>query len=270
MATVNSEIKRIIREKEAGIRSGTEAMLGILKELQAQVLSELGQAAIGSWDMYSQKQLLQAIETQIEVFTAKAQASAGDLLDKAWDMGQTLAATPLELAGLYTGFHISASSVEAMALKEFTANITKDLFGNAWTKIRGEITLGILGSKTPQQVAEAIGRSLKGKSIFSSIAERAEVITKTEMGRAFSMATQLRLKEAAKHVEGLEKQWLHAGHPKHPRDSHLWADKTHVPVDRPFNIGGVMMMYPRDPAAPIKEVIHCGCSHAGWHARWAE
>ena len=66
------------------------------------------------------------------------------------------------------------------------------------------------------------------------------------------------MEEAAKSVDGLEKMWRHAGHPRSPRITHLAADGRHVPVDEPFDIGGVAMMYPRDPAAPSEEVINCG------------
>jgi hypothetical protein len=126
----------------------------------------------------------------------------------------------------------------------------------------------MMGGKTPQEVAAAIGKNLNDPSIFTSIAARAETITKTEMGRVFSTAAQKRMEEASRHVAGLEKQWIHAGHPKHARPGHEAAHGQHVPVGEPFNVGGTKMMYPRDPAAPLDEVINCGCDHVPYHARW--
>jgi len=256
MPTVNSEILRILKDKDRAIKTGTQAMLGILEETRKQIIKEIGGAAITEWDAYHLKQMLGAVESQIGNFSAKAKVEAGGLLNDAWGKGQTLVDTPLAVSGIYTGFHLSTSSLDA--LKDFAFHKIDGLSASAWDKIQGELTLGVLGGKTPQEVASAIGKNLKDPSIFTSIARRAEVITQMEMGRVFSTATELRMEQAAEHVDDLEKQWRHVGHPKVPRPSHLAADGDHVPVDEPFDIGGIKMMYPRDPGAPIEETINCG------------
>lgn len=252
----NPRIKQILKEKDAGIRSGTQAMLNLLKELQRQIQAELAMAALGSWDAYYLKKSLDNIEYQISNFEAKAKLEIEGLLEDAWGRGQSLVDIPLGIAGIYTGLHLSTSSLDV--LKNYANDYLEKLFQDLWYRVKGEISLGIMGAKTPQEVAKAIGKNLKDPSHFGSIAKRAEVITKTEMGRVFSMATQMRLEQASQYVEGLEKQWIHAGHPKVARPSHLAADGQHVPVNEPFNIGGVKMMYPRDPRAPLDEIINCG------------
>jgi hypothetical protein len=256
MPTVNSEIKRIIREKDLAVKSGTQSMLALLEELQQQVLDELGRAALGSWDAYQLKQVSNSIESQIADFKTKVKAEADGLLKDSWGKGQALVDIPLAEVGIYTGWHLSTSVLDT--LKDFAFHRIDNLSNDAWLRIRGELNLGILGGKTPQEVAAAIGQNLTDPSIFSSIADRAEVITKTEMGRVFSEATQLRMEQAAQNVDGLEKQWIHAGHPKKARPMHLAANGQHVPVNEPFNIGGVQMMFPRAPGAPLDEVINCG------------
>lgn len=266
MPTVNSTIKRILKEKDAGIKSGTQSMLGLLKELQTQALGELGKAALGSWDAYHIKQVINSIESQISNFEAKAKAEAQGLLKEAWANGISLVDAPLAIAGIYTDWHLPTSVLDT--LSDFAFHRIANLSDDAWLKIKGELNLGILGGKTAQEVASAIGKNLTSKSIFSSIAARAEVITKTEMGRVFSEATQLRMDQAAGYVDGLEKQWRHAGHPKKARPMHLAAHGQHVPVNEPFNIGGVQMMFPRAPGAPLDEVINCGCDHVPYHEKW--
>ena len=276
--TIEAEIARILKDKDKMIKSGTKTMLEILEELRKQIMTDLGKAAlrvvspsgpeaITEWDAYHLKQMLSSIETQIANFSAKAQTEASGLLEESWGVGRNLVDVPLAQAGIYTGFGLSTSVLDT--LKDFTFHKIDGLSQAAWDKIRSELTLGVMGGKTPQEVARAIGMNLKDPSIFTSIAARAEVITKTEMGRVFSTAAELRMEEAADHVDGLEKQWRHVGHPRVPRASHLAADGQHVFVDEAFNIGGVEMMYPRDPAAPIDEVINCGCDHVPYHARWA-
>jgi hypothetical protein len=256
VATVNSGILRIIKDKDRAIKSGTESMLDLLKDLQKQTIDELGRASLDSWDAYHLKQMLYSIGYQIDNFTAKAKSEADGLLKDVWGKGQSLVDLPLAEKGIYMGFHLSTSVLDT--LKDFAFHKLEDVSNAAWSKIRGELTLGVLGGKTPQEVATAIGRNLEDPSIFKSIAARAEVITQTEMGRVFSTAAEMRMEEAGQHVDGLEKEWLHSGHPKVPRPEHLAANGQHVPVDEPFIIGGVEMMFPRDPAAPIEETINCG------------
>lgn len=255
MPTVSSEIKRILKEKDKAIRTGTETMRDLLKELHGQVMAELGKAALGSWDAYSLRQYLDSIENQMSTFSSKAKTIEGTLLAESWGLGQVLVDAPLVVGGIYTGAHLPTSVLETM--KTFTFNKIDGVTGAAWEQVRGELTLGILGGKTPQEVATAIGKNIDAGR-FESISMRAEMITKTEMGRAFSNASQLRLEQTAEHVEGMEKQWLHAGHPMKARPAHVAASGQHVPVNEPFHVGGVLMMFPRDPAAPIGETINCG------------
>ncbi len=259
MVTVNSEILRILKEKDRAVTTGTEAVLGILEETRKQVIKEIGGAALTEWDAYHLGQLKNSVEFQIENFRAKARAEADGLLKDSWGKGVALVDAPLAVGGIYTGFHLSTSSLDA--LKDFAFHKIDGLSSSAWDKVQGELTLGILGGKTPQEVASAIGKNLKDPSIFSSIARRAEVITETEMGRVFSTAAELRMEQAAEHVDGLEKQWRHVGHPKVPRPTHEAIDQVHVPVDEPFPVmdkTGYQLMYPRDPGADISETINCG------------
>lgn len=251
----------------AGLKTGTQSMLNILEDLRKQVIDELGRASLESFDYYRLKQMIPTIEYQIQNFKTKAELEAAGLLEKYWGMGQNLVDAGLEAGGITLGgFALSSSSLDAT--RAFTASKIKGLASDALNKIETELHLGVLGQKTPQEVAKAIGMNLKSPSIFKNIAERAEVITQTEMGRVFSQATQYRMEEAARHVEGLEKEWRHVGHPRVARPGHLAADGQRVPVDQPFMVDGIPMMFPRDPKAPLNEIINCGCDHVPWHARW--
>lgn len=266
MLKINKKIEKILQRKEVDIKAGVKTILELLKEIQTQIIHELGQTALNSWNSYYLKTLLDSIESQIANFSIKAKSEISFLLEDSWSRGQQLVDEPLALIDKYLGFHLSTTMLDTY--KDFAFHKLDGLAADAWDRIKGELTLGLLGGKTPQEVAKAIGRNLTQPSIFKSIAVRAEVITKTEMGRVFSSATQLRMKQASKYIEGLEKQWIHAGHPKIPRVSHIEAHGKYVPVDKPFNIGGIKMMYPRDPLAPLKEVINCGCDHIPYHKNW--
>lgn len=271
MADVSAIITRIIRQKDAGIVSGQEAMRKILAALQQQTMDELGRASLTGWDQYRLKQLLDAIERRIADYETAAGQEIARQVREMWDLGQQSVYQPLNENGIYTGFGLSRSTLEAM--EDFSYHKISGVANAAWDKIKTELTLGLLGGKTPQQVAEAIGTNLKDPGVFSSIDARAEVITKTEMGRVFSEAAEQRRQQAAQYVDGLMKIWDHAGHPRQARLSHLAVHGQMVPVDEPFKLrdkNGYQLMYPHDPNADISEVINCGCDAVTWKDTWGE
>jgi hypothetical protein len=255
-------------------------MIPLIEELRGQVMDEIGRAAL-AWDERGIKRAMDTIARLIASAADRGRAELGRLLGEAWRLGIELVDapvaaetrayghTPLRAAEINVGYyHVSEAVLEA--LKDYSSDYLDNALGDAWRKVRAELNLGILGTKTAQEVAVAVGHNLRDASIFRSIAARAEAITQTEMGRVFSRASQLRMEEAAQYVPGLEKQWVHAGHPKQARPDHLAAHGQHVPTDQPFNVGGIKMMYPRDIEAPISEVIHCGCDMIPWKKEWED
>ncbi len=276
MIKVTETLKKILAQRNAGIIDGTEATYKLLVNLQRQVQADLGQAALGSWDQYHLRQLLDSIERRIADYDLAAKSQMSKEVKTMWDLGQESVYKPLNAGGIFTGFNISSSVLKT--LEEFALVKVDSYTGSMWNGIRGELQLGLLGGKTPQQVSEAIGKLLPdrpmvaqgGRTIFKDAAQRAEFITKTEMGRVYSEAADRRMKDAAEHVADLEKIWKH-GHPRQPRLTHLAADGASRPIDKPFPVrdkNGYQLMYPHDPNADFSEVAGCQCSHFVWAKRW--
>lgn len=276
MIRVTETIKKIIQQKDAKLLEGPEAMRQLLSRLREQVARDLGQAALGSWDSYSLKQTLYAIERRLADYDLSAKKEISGQVKSMWDLGQESVYKPLNEGGIYTGFNISRSSLAA--LENFAIKKIGRVNANLMSKIETEIHLGILG-KSPQQVSKAIGAMLpegplvvKGRTIFTNAAQRAEFITKTEMGRVFSEAANLRRAKAAEYVDDLLKVWRH-GHPKVPRPTHLAADGVAVPENKPFPVrdkNGYQLMRPLDPNADFSEVANCKCYTFTWAKRWGE
>lgn len=283
MATVTKAILDLlggeIKNKEYQLlQPGAESVRRLLAEVQRQIRDELLSVSGESYTAYHLKQNLASIERYLQGFEAAAGRELAAAIEASWTAGGDLPFKAVREAGLiFTGLgHIPSSVLRS--LQEFASHKISGLAADAFNRVRGELTLGILGQKTPWQVTQAIIGEIKdtpiperaGRPIFKSIEERAEVITRTEMGRAFSMATHEGLKQAAASVPGLEKQWWHAGHPKQPRQNHLALHGQHVPVDKKFLIGSLAIDYPRAPTAPVSEVIRCGCEVMPWHPNWGK
>jgi hypothetical protein len=264
---VSANLLRLLKAEDQKILSGQEAIKGLLTEVKKQMLEELRSVQGESYAAYHLRQNLASIERHLQNFEAAAGREIGSLLDASWDAGADLLPEGTKGAGLGFGFfHVPTTSLQS--LKEFGVYKIRGLSSDAFTRIRGELTLGVLGQKTPWEVQQAIAGTLESPGVFRSIEERARVITGTEMGRAFSQASQLGMEAATSSVPDLKKQWWHAGHPKQPRRNHLALHGQIQPVDRPFVLGSLSIRFPRDPKAPASEVIRCGCKHVPYMDAW--
>jgi hypothetical protein len=269
--SVTSTIKSILAGQKKGEALGVDNVAGLLDDVKKQILAELAASPSG-YSSYQMKQSLASIESYLGDFESAADRELGSGIASSFDAGAGLLQSALQAggdSGVYFGMgHISTGLIDT--LQEFAYGRIRSVSGDAYNRIKGELTLGILGQKTPQQVASDIAGSLESPGIFKTIAERAEVITGTEMGRAFSMATAKSIATAAETVPGLQGMWIHAGHPHAPRQVHLLMHGQVRDTGKPFYKAedGTPVLYPRDPNAPIKEVIRCGCQLLPYMAAW--
>lgn len=267
MATVTDEIKKLLKQKDQQVVTGQQALGGILADLRKQTINELMLAQDGSYAAYQLKQNLTTLEQSLADFQSKAEREIDGQLSLAWEMGSDLLNDVGNAGDVRVGIQLIPDKTLDL-IKEFTFNRVKDLSNSAWLKIRSELVLGVLGQKTPQQVTEAIVGSLDSPGFFKNLQYRAEMIVKTEMGRAYSTATIEAMRQAAATVPELRKEWWHAGHPKKPRINHMRLHGQRKPVNEPFLLGSVIIDYPRDPKAPLSEVMNCGCEVVPWHPDW--
>jgi len=269
--SVTSKIKSILATQKRDEALGVDRVLALLAEVKTQIIGELATAQAGSYSAYHLKSSLNSIERHLSDWQSAATRELGAGLGASWTAGAGLLTEAATAAGVQTGsYWISTHLLDS--LKDFAFGRISAVGGDAFNKIKGELTMGILGQKTPQEVAARIAGNLGGRSIFKSIAERSEVITGLEMGRAFSMGTQLSMEKAADTLPELKRMWLHAGHPGAPRAIHLALHGQVRGMDKPFykTAEGSKVMYPRDPKAPVKEVIRCGCTHTPWMPQFGE
>ena len=260
-----------------------EAIQRMLVELQRQVQQELLGVApdANGFPAWRLRQTLDSINHHLATFESDAKKELAVAVTESWQGGAGLL-EKMVIAGGDSSFAISGNLLNQMDpwlqnMKQYSWGKIEGLTADLGTKIKAELSLGVLGQKSPFEVAQAITGSLpkdlpkwknSERTIFSSIEERAQVITQTEMGRAFSMAHQGSMVVAADKLPGLQKMWLHAGHPKVARIYHLRLNGITKPIAENFLVGNISMMYPRDPKAPASEVIRCGCMHVAYMAKW--
>jgi hypothetical protein len=269
MSLVMNKINSLLKQKNKGIVSAEKAMRGVYEELRKQTIAELQGVDSDSYSAYYMKQNRAMLEKAIADAESRAKREMSGNLDKMWNGGDDLVKEVMyagELTVSGQAFFLNPTLLDT--LKDFASTRLESLSEAAWNKINGELTMGVLGQKTPWEVSKAIAGTIKDPGIYKNVMTRAATITEVEMGRVFSTATMKSLEKAARDVPGMGKEWLHAGHPFKPRMSHLALHGQRKNMDEPFITGSLVIDYPRDPKAPIEEVIHCGCEVIPWHPSW--
>ncbi|MGH6755107.1 MAG: phage minor head protein, partial [Bradyrhizobium sp.] len=233
-----------------------------LREAEARIKLALASAPtdFASWRLT----LLQAeIRRTMATFESGALASILRGLDLSWQAGSDLVTAPLAVAGVDITARLGALDPRLLvALRSFQTDRIRDISTTAVNRVNTELGQAALGVQTPFEAASKVAEILKAPE------DRARMIVRTELGTAYSEAGQQRMEQAvAVGVSGLQKQWRRSGK-LHPRLTHELADGQIVDVDKPFLVGGVEIMKPRDPALHPKERINCGCASLPWMKHW--
>ncbi len=223
-------------------------------------------------------QLKKQIETTLLQFGEEAGQAASAGQGKAWEAGQALIDKPLEAANIEIGALLpKLDTGQLLGMQTFLTGKLREVALDTINRANQQLALTMIGTQGVAEAMTNIQAALGGAS-----RRRAQTIVRTELGRAYSTASQLRSEQAAERVPGLKKQWRRSGK-IHSRRSHDLTDGQIRPVDRPFILGTgavapdmeaamgpTRIMYPHDPAAPARETINCGCISLPYMDAWAE
>lgn len=259
------KVKELIAQAQSLEDDAVRKIIALLADARKNVAATV---ASTEWQMYRLPELKNAIERVLQEFGNKYGVDLREAQRSFWEDGINIVDAPLREVGVYAAFPAIDATVLGI-MQGYGADLVKGLAKDAALRINNEITLGLMGQKTPFEVMQAVGANLTDQSIFTSIAARAETIVRTEAGRVLEAASQARLMEAAKLVPGLKKQWFHGTHVRVPRPSHLAAVGQIRNVNEPFDVGGEKLMYPRDPAGSARNTINCSCYTVPYKESWA-
>lgn len=246
-----------LRAQVALIRNAQSEIDRLLKLAQARVRGILLEQP-SDYEQWQLPQIEREISRALQGWRGQAATSATSALERAWEGGRGLVDGPLEAAGFrIAGVAPLITQNQLQALKSFLTDRLRDVTVEAINRINAQLGLVVIGAQSPFDATRAIAGILGDRSL-----RRATTIVRTELGRAFSVAGQARMDQAAK-VVALDKVWRRSGKP-HQRIGHAIADGQRVAHDAPFEIIAktgemVRLMFPRDPKAPPGETINCGC-----------
>lgn len=247
---VKELIKKANSMEDAAVMRAIKLLANARKEIAATVAST-------EWEAYRLHEMKAAVDRTMREFGTKYGIDLRDAQMEFWNHGIDMVDIPLREVGIWMVIpEIDMTTLGIM--QDFSTDLVTNLGKDAARKIMQEINMGILGGKSPYDVMQEIGLNLKDKSIFKSIAARAETITRNEAGRIMEMAAEARRKRAAEIIPGLGKEWKHGALSRVPRPSHLAADGQTRKVKEDFDVGGEKLSFPRDPKGSAKNTINCG------------
>lgn len=252
--TFEAERKKQLKRFTDSVRRTNADIDDFLNKARLEIKMRLAEAP-SDYQTWALTNVQKDIERVAEELKSELQSAGTAGFDAAINIGAAVVDEPLKSAFNYDlNARIQQASTEQIkAMRSFLTDRLADVGEQAKKKINEQLGLCLIGAQNPFQAAREIATHLgtNGRS-------RARRIVNTELGRAFSVATQERLKQAQEAGLKMKKQWRRSGK-IHSRLTHDLADGQVVDADKPFIVGGVKMMYPRDPTAPVSETINCGC-----------
>jgi len=235
-------------------RANQKALLTMLQDARKAIIAEIGSAR--GFSAFYLRELTAEFNRVIDAFGARyGRLMSGATLEHI-DLSSRLIFEPLARAGgpTITNFvGLSPDVMEAAATMRgnLITGITADLMRN----IDREVRFVALGIKSPWDAMGAIGRNLTDPSVFGSIATRAEIIMRSELGRISSQATMAAM-DQIKDVPGVKKRWLWSGI---SREQHAAIDGQTVDIDDMFTTpDGSQAIAPRLFGDPAHD-INCQC-----------
>jgi hypothetical protein len=257
------KLKQLRRQADRLPKDAIRRALELLKDTRIRIVSTV---AATEWKLAYLGDLRSEIDRLIAEFIRRYSDEMLILTEEGFDLGIALVDEPLADAGIYKAMPaLSRTQLEIM--QGFTVDLITDIGDDTRKRILTSIQLGLLGEKPQNKVIREIGRNLTSPSVFKTIADRAETISRTETMRVLNLTHQARLDRVAKHAPELKKYWI-ATRDSRTRPSHAavaqatnpdWGG-TPIPLKDKFVIGGHKADGPHDPGLPAAESINCRCT----------
>lgn len=126
----------------------------------------------------------------------------------------------------------------------------------AWNrqKVENCITQGIIQGEGIEQITDRLSDAL-----ITQNENRMRTFARTGMTGAQNAGRQASMEDAEDMGIKVKKRWL-ATLDSRTRDTHQELDGQEVPVDEPFEVDGMEIMYPGDPNAEPELVYNCRCT----------
>lgn len=251
---VREIIRQIEQHEEQAVRIAVDALDRARRDIIARIAEGGTEFNIGVL-----RQIEGAVGSRIDQLEAELTAEIGRSLTRAFDLAVELNDVPLKAIAQPLA-SVNREVVQVMA--QYSASLVKGVSNALRGQINNALRLAALGGLSANDAIERIGRKLTDAGPFRGVSARAEAIVRTEVLRIQSIASQARMKESREAAKRagyrMMKEWQ-ASRDRWVRAGHSAANGQRREIDEPFEVGGELLMYPRDPAGSADNTIRCRC-----------
>ena len=261
------EVSRHLKERARLLLAAQTQVLQLLVTAKSRIIETLtGQPS--DFQQWQLSRLLGQVNDVLDGAMGQAGALFALRMSDAWTLGEELIDKPLAAIGHSIEMVLPQLDVGVLKqMQAFGSLRLKDVGREVSGKIGQQLGMVTIGGQTPFEAIKEVQKLLDSDS-----PRRATAIVTTEVSRAFALASNERLAQAADLVPELGKQWRRSGK-LHSRWNHDLIDGQVVGAREKFSVpnpgGGIDKMdCPHDPNAPVEQVIHCGCVMRPWKSTW--
>ena len=224
-----AQFKRFV----ADVRQTREDIDAFLKKAKEEIRSRLATVP-SDYQMWALTNVQKDIERVAEELKSDLRSVGTVGFDKAVETGAALVDEPVKAMFKFDlNARVQRADTEQIkAMRSFMTDRLADIGEQAKKKISEQMGLCLIGAQNPFQAAREIAAHLDANG-----RARAYRIVNTELGRAFSVATQERLMQAREAGLKMKKQWRRSGK-IHSRLTHDMADGQVVDADEPYGRRG--------------------------------
>ena len=262
-----ARIDEILANADQLTDEGIVRSLRLLDELRKQVIVAIADAST-DFGRFTAQSVLTAVDRAVDEFTRRYSHELAGLQARAFNLGELVANAPLASAAPLASLPTVLSRPLLEVAQGYVADLVRGLAADVREQVSSEVRLGVLAGRPPFEIMQRIGSKID-RGRFATIAQRAEVITRTETNRVMAIATDLRLGELKRNVPALRREWL-ATLDDRTRATHRVAHEQVREIGEPFSVGGHPLRFPGDPAGPASETINCRCRVVPYSANWRD
>ena len=256
----------------------------LIDQALAQITAQLARAP-SDYQQWVLPRLAEGVRRVGDELAVTSATRAADGLRQAWVLGEQAVTQPVAAAQAAEARQVATGAAAPLAAPPTLAPAAPDLrqlralqavnthlitgattdLVNAINRELGQV---VLGARSPFEAMQRVQTLMPDRTT-----RQVRGIVTTNLGTAFNTASFRALEAQAARDPLIRKQWRRSGK-LHSRWNHDLADGQVQDVGVPFELvaadgrGTVHLMYPADPAAPVGEVIHCGCVALPWKATW--
>jgi len=263
------------RESEEAVR----ASLRLLDETRARLSRQLTELGERGWAAFWLPRYTAMVDELIGEFRDRLSAEVAARQEATWLRGIRAAEEPLEAIGAPRFVLPDLSPRQLVIAQGYSADLIRGITDDARNRINTILRRAILAEeprmKTFAEIREILStrkKMLRGKRRRHDVAYKAELVTRTEVNRAYSLGHHGRQEQIAEKVPGIKKMWC-AVLDHRTREGHALAHSHYhanpIPMRQKFRVGlREPMDFPHDPAGHASDICNCRCWVEQFHPNW--